>query len=637
MDLLDKMTGIQEADGAVTDEALRALAKSAHVPLYRLEGLRGFYPIFRAQPGAPTQVHVCRDLACVMAGGPGFPRRVQVALAGVPGVETHEVSCLGRCDSAPACAVNGTPVSGTAQEVAAYATGRAPLPPDPPRSEPRRWTTDPYDGAAQHYGVLRAMLSGTGAGKLDLALDVLKASGLRGMGGAGFPTGQKWELTRKAPGAPKYVVCNADESEPGTFKDRMILEELPHLVIEAMVLGGWVTGAGQGIVYLRHEYGRARKALEEALDHARRTNILGPSVLGSGWGFDIRLFVSPGGYILGEETALLEALEDKRGEPRNKPPFPTQHGLWGQPTLMNNVETLAAVPIILMRGAEWWIAQGRNGAKGLKFLSVSGDVAVPGVYCVPLGTTVAELLALCGGMADGKRLYAFAPGGASSNFLPASQRDVPLDFQPLQQAGSMLGSGAVVFVAEGRDLLALGSNVLRFFRNESCGKCVPCRVGTEKASAWMERALAGNAPPGLVPRLRELGATLAQTSICGLGQIALQPLLSVVANFPAEAAKLGEPARQTPAKAPASAAGKSARRPKSKPAARPAAGKPTRGAQKVVPKTAARKAQASPKPAAKPKAGRKAAPKSRPAAKRPAKSARLVTRTARSTTPAKRK
>jgi NADH:ubiquinone oxidoreductase subunit F (NADH-binding)/NADH:ubiquinone oxidoreductase subunit E len=535
MDLLERMMEEQERHGAVTDERLRALSKELRVPLYRLEGLRGFYPVFRSRPGPKYQVQVCRDISCAMRGGADFSRRVTQALKGLPEVEVREVSCLGRCDSAPAATVNEVPMTGNVEDVTAYATGRKPLPPDEPAA-PRRWPTDPYATPAERYGVLKAALAQNTDARRDEVLSVLKASGLRGMGGAGFPTGMKWEFTRKAPGAPKYVVCNADESEPGTFKDRMILEELPHLVIEAMALGGWMIGANLGVIYLRHEYAREKKALLQALDEARTAGALGKRVFGGGFEFDIRVFVSPGGYIMGEETALLEALEDRRGEPRNKPPFPTNAGLWGKPTLMNNVETFAAIPIILKNGAEWWAAQGIGDCKGLKYVSVSGDVATPGVYCVPMGTSIAKLLELCGGVANGKKLQAFLPGGASSNFLPAAKAQVALDFQALQKAGSMLGSGAVIFVAEGRNLVELGANVLRFFRNESCGKCVPCRVGSHKAVELVEQALAGRPQPGLVALLKDMGETLGQTSICGLGQIALSPLLSVIDNFPDHAA-----------------------------------------------------------------------------------------------------
>ncbi len=542
MDLLNRMMEIQEAEGAVSDDALRKLARERKVPLYRLEGLRGFYPVFRSQPGRKTHLRVCRDISCAMRGGADFCSKVAAALAGNPDVEVEEASCLGRCDSAPAATVNEVPVSGGVEDMRAYAMGEKALPaPRPPggRGGGGAWPTDPYRDASEHYATLKALLTG-GAGGRDEVVETLKAANLRGMGGAGFPTGMKWDFTRKSPGEPKTVVCNADESEPGTFKDRMILEELPHLLIEAIVLGGWVIGAEQGIIYLRHEYGREREALALAIEQAAAAGVLGRSVCGTDFAFDLEIFVSPGGYILGEETAMLEALEDKRGEPRNKPPFPTDHGLWGKPTLINNVETFAAIPIILARGAQWWADQGAGDFGGLKYISVSGDVEKPGVVCVPMGTTVAELLDICGGVVEGKALAAFAPGGASSNFLPASAADVPLDFQALQEAGSMLGSGAVIFVAEGRDMVELAANEVRFFRNESCGKCVPCRVGSEKAVVMLEAALKGEPRENLIPLLEEMGETLAKTSICGLGQVALAPVLSVIRNFPEAArARLG--------------------------------------------------------------------------------------------------
>ena len=548
MKLLNKMMALQEETGAVSDEALKILAREENVPLYRLEGLRGFYPVFRAQRGAPIRLQVCRDLPCMMKDGDGLLAELGPLLAGVSGVEIEPVSCLGRCDSAPACALNDHPVRGTAQQIAALANNPGGPPTgDPPRSS-RQWPTDPYKDPGQRYQVLRGLIAPgedpdreasaveATAAKANV-LETLKASGLRGMGGAGFPTGMKWDFTQRAQGNPKYIICNADESEPGTFKDREILADLPHLVIEAMAIAGWLIGAREGIVYLRHEYAAEGRALKAELERARAAGILGTHAFGKESAFDITVFVSPGGYIMGEETALLEALEDRRGEPRNKPPFPTNHGLWGKPTLINNVETFAAVPIILARGADWWLAQGKAGFAGLKFLSVSGDVGNPGVYCVPMGTTIAEMLDGCGGVSGGASLAAFAPGGASSNFLPAHQQHLPLDFQALQDAGSMLGSGAVVFVAQGRDLVGLATNVVSFFRNESCGKCVPCRVGSHKAVEMMEAALKGSAaadPDALVGALESLGDTLGQTSICGLGQIALQPLLSIFRNFPVE-------------------------------------------------------------------------------------------------------
>ncbi|MBA3548548.1 MAG: SLBB domain-containing protein, partial [Nannocystis sp.] len=362
----------------------------------------------------------------------------------------------------------------------------------------------------------------------------LKESGLRGMGGAGFPTAIKWATVRAAAGDEKFVICNADESEPGTFKDREIKAALPHLVWEGMLIAAKVVGAARAILYMRHEYEAERQVM--AAEQARITD------LARELGVELELFVSPGGYIMGEETALLEALEDRRGEPRNKPPFPGIAGLFGMPTLINNVETLAAATAILARsfaapaeataGAAWWQSQGVRGCHGLKFISISGDVLRPGVHEVPTGTTIAELIALAGGLSAGRSLAAILPGGASSSFLPASAADTPLDFEALRKAGSTLGSGAVVVVGSGRDLLELGLNVTRFFRNESCGKCVPCRVGSHKAVLLLEQVLAGQANAQVPALLHALDQTMAQTSICGLGQVALTPAISVIDRFP---------------------------------------------------------------------------------------------------------
>ncbi len=283
-----------------------------------------------------------------------------------------------------------------------------------------------------------------------------------------------------------------------------------------MALAGLAVGAEQGWVYIRHEYQGPRATLQRAIDTAYSQGVLGENVCGSGRRFDLRIFVSPGGYILGEETALLEALEGNRGEPRNKPPFPGTEGLHGKPTLINNVESLAHIPRIL-----------RTGTADLKFFSISGDVREPGVLEAPLGTTLRELIARVGGMRDGVELLAFLPGGASTGFLPAERGDVRMDWEPLREAGTALGAGAIVIVGTGADLLDLGSNLTAFFRNESCGKCVPCRIGTEKAVDLIERREADGL--ALLPELHEM---LQETSLCGLGQVALTPILSILENFP---------------------------------------------------------------------------------------------------------
>ncbi len=521
--IIQALERLQEREGWLPDAGLEALSRELGVPLHRLESVSTFYTHFRREPPPTREVRVCRDLSCMLAGCPSAE-----ALAAELGddVAVHEVSCLGRCEHAPVAEAGTARVD--ARDPAAIRMGlegAGPAAPDP-AAPSGSWAADVYASPAERYGALRAAL---GAPR-DALPALLEEAGLRGMGGAGFPTGRKWSLVAGEAATPKYVVCNADESEPGTFKDRVVLADLPHLVIEGMALGAYAVGAERGTVFLRHEYGPERARLEAAIEEARAAGALGTHLYESTFSFDVEVFVSPGGYILGEESALLECMEDRRGEPRNKPPFPGTVGLYGQPTLINNVETFAHAAGIALHGAEWWRALGREGHAGHKFISVSGDVATPGVQLVSMGTTLGELLERCGGMRAGVELGAIAPGGASSNFLPPDHLDTPLDFETLHDAGSMLGSGAAVFVGAHHDLLEVGLNVARFFRNESCGKCVPCRVGSEKAVALAEAA--GRLGPAEEAILRELNDTMARTSICGLGQVALGPLISVLDRFP---------------------------------------------------------------------------------------------------------
>ncbi len=531
-----RLREIQARDGFVSASALEALARELSLPLHYLQGLVSFYPSFRTEPHKARTVRVCRDLSCHLAGAQQLLADERRAAAGRDDTEVSTVPCLGRCELAPVVEVNGQ-VAGSATPEGSFPQGRA--------------RSDPYASADERYGVIRGLLaSGSGAGGSDPILQVLQESGLRGMGGAGFPTALKWRTVRDAPAAPRYVICNADESEPGTSKDRVILERWPHLVLEGILIGMWAVGAEEAWIYLRHEYLEPARALEEELRRARAGGLVGgggsaggPAGGGGGRRLEVRIFESPGGYICGEETALLEALEGKRAEPRNKPPFPATEGLWGRPTVINNVETFALVPAILKRGAEWFAAQGENGAKGLKFLALSGHVQRPGVYEVPLGIRARRFIDEFGRGVRGAGVKAFAPGGASSGFLPASELDTPLEFKALADKGSMLGSGAVVVAAEGTDMGELALNVLRFFRDESCGKCVPCREGTAKAVAMVEALRAGGAAPaagggrGLdapAQVLDELNQAMALTSICGLGQVALNPLLSVMRHWPEE-------------------------------------------------------------------------------------------------------
>ena len=538
--LIPALNAIQERTGWLPREELVALSRDVRRPLYEIEGLVSFYPHFRTEPPKKAELRVCHDLTCWLRGADAKIDALRERYGDDAEVELVEGSCLGRCDIAPAATVNENPVPmvNAAEAVtAAVRVGAPQAGDDAPalalavRSAPSdanvTWPNDPYASAEDRYAVLRAVL----AGQLDTGdiIAALKEAGLRGMGGAGFPTGRKWDLVAAQQADVKYAICNADESEPGTFKDREILATQPYLVLEGLLLGMLAIGAEEGWVFIRHEYAPEEQVIRREIDRLRHIGLVGPNAGGSGRRLNVEVFTSPGGYILGEESALIECMEGHRGEPRNKPPFPGTYGLHGKPTLMNSVETFAHVPVIATNGAAWWNEQGRGDHNGLKFFAVSGHVTSPGVYCVPMGTTVRELLNLAGGVSDGSKLGAIQPGGASSNFIGPGELDIELDFGTLQAAGSMLGSGALVVMAEGTDLLAAAVNVLRFFRDESCGKCVPCRVGSAKAHVMLADLLAsGGGPKDVNADVRELISVMQRTSICGLGQVALGPVGSVL-------------------------------------------------------------------------------------------------------------
>ncbi len=547
--LIPALNAIQARQGWLPPAELEELAVEARRPRYEIQGLISFYPHFRTEPPVKVSVHACHDLSCFLHDGDAGIEALRERFRDDSDVEVVEVSCLGRCDAAPAVSVNerAAALAQTDELVEAVRLadgGHLEQARAPGRDDP--WPNDPYpagSGVTERYSSLRALL----AGQLDpdTVIATLKESGLRGMGGAGFPTGQKWELVRTVePGGVKYVVCNADESEPGTFKDRVILATEPHLVLEGLLMGMAVVGAEEGWVFIRHEYGPEEAVLRTELEALREAGVVGPDACGSGRRLEVEVFVSPGGYILGEETALLECMEGHRGEPRNKPPFPGTYGLHGRPTLMNSVETLADIPVIVQQGAQWWAEQGMGESVGWKFFAVSGHVERPDVYCVPMGTTVGELIELAGGVSDGAALGAVQPGGASSNFIGPEGLDLQLDFATAARAGTMLGSGAMVVIAAGTNLLAASTNVLRFFRNESCGKCVPCRMGSTKAHDLLRQALDAGADD-LDSQLRErivvLEETMRKTSICGLGQVALGPVVSVLGLNKGSAAARPQP------------------------------------------------------------------------------------------------
>jgi NADH-quinone oxidoreductase subunit F len=365
----------------------------------------------------------------------------------------------------------------------------------------------------------------------------LEASGLLGRGGAAFPAGVKWRAVSRADGT-RRVVCNADESEPGTFKDRVLMEGDPFAVVEAMTVAALTVGAAEGLIYVRGEYEEAAARLRAAIAAAEGARLLGGDVAGSGRALRLRVFSGAGAYICGEETALFNSVEGRRGEPRNKPPFPTESGLWGGPTLVNNVETLANVPWIVAEGAEAFRRLGTERSTGTKLFCVSGHVERPGVYEVAFGATLRELLDLAGGVWHGRRAQAVLCGGAAGTFLDPRHLDVPLTFEGLRAVGGTLGSGAVVVLDESVRLWDVALRLARFFREESCGQCVPCRVGTQRQLEIVERlAAASGAPgPGDVDLLRDVAAAMTDASICGLGQTAATAVLSLLALTSGEGA-----------------------------------------------------------------------------------------------------
>ena len=533
--MFEELRAIQRDFGYLPADQLKTLAANIHVPVSQIHAVASFYPHFHLSPPPKVDVRVCADMSCHLRGGDKVRSALDSAFQGADPKEVsiRDVSCLGRCDQAPAIMVNDNIYahvnSRDAVTMAQDVLAGKPLPEPHHNAERVAVVSDPYQGQGQ-YAVVRRFVETRNWQEIIAAL---KAAGLRGMGGAGFPTFSKWELVRNASGSPKYIVCNADESEPGTIKDRGIMENVPYLVIEGMITAGLVTGARKGILYIRHEYEGPKEVLQQEIDRCYQRGLLGPRILGSDLAFDLEIFVSPGGYICGEESALLEAIEGKRAEPRNKPPFPVTNGLWNQPTVINNVETFCLATVILARGADWYKAQGKNGSVGMKFVGISGDVNRPGIFEVPMGTTYSELIyENAGGISDGRTLLAFAPSGPSSGYLPASMATLPLDWNAVAAAGSMVGSGAIVVCAEGRCMLDMALNATRFYRNESCGKCVPCRVGSQKMVEMLKGWTTGQSSKDDMQVLDELSTAMKQASICGLGQVVPVPIASVIKHFP---------------------------------------------------------------------------------------------------------
>ena len=369
----------------------------------------------------------------------------------------------------------------------------------------------------------------------ESVIDIIEKSGLQGRGGAGFPAGRKWRFVRAAQGEKKYIVCNADESEPGTFKDRIVLEGDPHLTIEAMAIAGYAVGADEGYIYIRGEYGLAFRRLEKAILQAKEFGFLGNNIFGTDFNFNIHIHAGAGAYVCGEETALLESLEGKRGEPRSRPPYPVTHGLWDKPTVVNNVETLANIPAIIRHGAEWYKSFGTPSSPGTKVYTIMGNVNFSGVIEVPMGITLREAINIYAkGMKPGSTLKLAQTGGSSGSIIPAVLQDTPMDFESFRKAGVSLGSGALLICDQNTCVVDLVKVLLQFFRFESCGKCTPCRIGTQRAYEIVERITQGQGKLEELDKLLDLAREMERASNCGLGQTAAVPIRDMLKHFRTE-------------------------------------------------------------------------------------------------------
>lgn len=536
--VVEELRQLQEEHGYIPLPEIEAVAKRRGVHIRDVHTIATYYPHFRLRPLARADVRVCDDMTCHLFGSHQLREDLERRFAGRPEVLVRDISCIGRCDRPCVVSINehvheGANLASASSMVLDILGGVEEIPDPKPASFAERGLTlktDPAENEADRYPTLRRIAADK---DFDRVMAVMQDCEVRGMGGAGFPAYRKWEAVRAARSSEKFVICNADESEPGTIKDRFILQYLPHLVLEGMIVCGLTTGAQRGYLYVRHEYQTQIEILRTELARLYAAGMCGRNILGSGLDFELEIFVSPGGYICGEETALMEAIQGHRAEPRNKPPRTVNQGLWGKPTALNNVETFALAASTLAHGAEWYKAQGRNASPGIKFVGVTGRVQRPGVFEVPMGISYRDLIFdYAGGPFAGEEVIGFAPSGPSSGYLPASLLDTPLDWGTLAKLGSMLGSGAVVVCSNRACMLDMAFNAVRFFRNESCGKCVPCRIGTQKMVEMLDGWMHGSAAAGDATLLDELSHAMKQTSICGLGQIAPVPIQSVMKHFP---------------------------------------------------------------------------------------------------------
>jgi formate dehydrogenase len=514
--LIEHLHKIQDRYGHISAAHVVALAREMQLAMTEVYEVATFYHHFDVVKEGdsvppPLTVRVCDSLSCELGGASKLMQDLKRALGS--GVRVIPAPCVGRCDQAPVAIVGQNPVAGATidkiQPLVAAGSTECPVAPYIDYAEYRK-----------HGGYDLAAACVSGKREVESVIKAMENSGLRGLGGAGFPAGRKWRIVRSEPG-PRLMAVNIDEGEPGTFKDRHYLERDPHRFLEGVMIAAWAVGIAEVYIYLRDEYAGCRAILERELAALTKNP---PCALPA-----IYLRRGAGAYICGEESAMIESIEGKRGMPRLRPPYVAQVGVFGRPTLEHNMETLYWVRQILEQGGEWFASHGRHGRKGLRSFSVSGRVNKPGVHLAPAGITVKELIdEYCGGMLPGHELYAYLPGGASGGILPASMADIPLDFDTLNPHGCFIGSAAVIILSQHDTARGAASNVMRFFADESCGQCTPCRVGTAKAVGLMEQKRWDGA------LLEELSVAMADASICGLGQAAPNPIRCVMKHFPDE-------------------------------------------------------------------------------------------------------
>lgn len=527
----------------ISADSMAKIAQFTHVPESQVYGVATFYSQFHLEPQGSQHIMVCRGSVCRMQGGNRYLEKLEAHLGIKAGETTPDgryslevVECLGLCDQAPSALVNGAPVRIDLDvHPQSWLEGPVEIPLGTLGGEPR-WLTgrcgaiDPTDLQDFHnkdgFVGFRKTLEQSPAE----VIAEIERSGLSGRGGAAFPTGLKWRYTAGAPANPKYIICNADESEPGTFKDRVLIEGDPFSIIEGMLIAGYAIGAPQGYIYIRGEYPRPTTILQQAIEAAYAAGYLGQDILGRGFDFDLEIRSGAGAYICGEETALFESIEGQRGMPRSKPPFPTTNGLFDKPTMINNVETLCTAAWIMAHGAEAYRSVGTENSPGTKLFCLSGDVQNPGVYETPFGIPMQDLLALAGGQRG--EIQAILLGGAAGAFAKPDQLDLPMSFEGLKQAGLPLGSGVVLVINTEKDLREILLSLALFFAHESCGKCFPCRLGTRYQLQIIQKVLAGDSTPGDIDKLKEIGNTMMKASFCGLGQTAASAILSALKLWP---------------------------------------------------------------------------------------------------------